>query len=157
MQKVAIIIVNWNGHKLLNDCFYAVYSQTYQNFDVYFVDNGSKDNSVSFVLENFPKTKIIKLKYNTGFAKGNNEGIKEAFKDKNINYIVCLNNDTIVEKNWLEELIKTAEGDEQIGAVSSKAYFNDNVTIQNAGLEFYKTPNKKGGAPQADPTRTPPA
>ena len=147
MKKVAIIIVNWNGLKYLEDCLISVYNQKYQNFYVYFVDNGSIDDSVNFVTNNFPKIKIIKLDRNTGFAKGNNEGIKEAFKDKDVEYIVCLNNDTIVDKNWLEELVKTAEKNSKIGGVSSKAYFDDKITIQNAGLEFYKVlqVNKKGG------------
>jgi len=147
IKKVAIIIVNWNGIRFLENCLNSVYNQTYQNFDVYFVDNGSKDGSVVFVRKNFPKIKIIELDHNTGFAKGNNEGINEAFKDQEVEYIVCLNNDTIVDKNWLEELVKTAEKDVKIGSVSSKAYFDDKITIQNAGLEFHKTiqTNKKGG------------
>lgn len=147
MKKVAIIIVNWNGLNFLNECLNSVYDQTYKNFDVYFVDNGSADLSVIFVRENFPEVKIFALNKNTGFAKGSNEGIKEALKDTEVNYIVCLNNDTIVNNNWLDELVKTASKDKIIGAVSSKAYFDDKVTIQNAGLEFYKAlqVNKKGG------------
>jgi len=135
-KKAAIIIVNWNGKKFLKNCLNAVYKQTYKNFDVYFVDNGSIDKSSDYVRKNYPKAKIIQLDKNYGFAKGNNEGIKEAFKDKQVEYIVCLNNDTIVDKNWLKELIKTAEKDEKIGAVSSKAYFSDGKTIQNAGLSY---------------------
>lgn len=146
-KKTALIIVNWNGFRFLKDCLSSVFNQTYKNFDVYFVDNGSKDDSIKFVEENFSKVKIIKLDKNTGFAKGNNIGIKEALKDKEIEYIVCLNNDTIIEQNWLEELIKTADTDLKIGSVSSKAYFSDNITINNAGLDFYKAlqTNKKGG------------
>jgi hypothetical protein len=111
------------------------------------VDNGSKDESIEFVKENFPQTKIIKLTKNTGFAKGNNIGIIDAFKDEGVKYVACLNNDTIVDKHWLGELVKTMEKNEGIGAVSSKAYFDDKKTIQNAGLEFYKAlqTNKKGG------------
>ncbi|MDK2907725.1 MAG: hypothetical protein PWQ87_183 [Candidatus Woesearchaeota archaeon] len=147
MKKAAIIIVNWNGKKFLKDCLNAVYKQTYENFEVYFVDNGSIDGSADYVKKNFPKAKVIKLSKNTGFAKGNNEGIKEAFKDKKVEYIVCLNNDTIVDKNWLKELVKTAEKDEKIGMVSSKAYFKDGKTIQNAGLIYSPSLhiNKKGG------------
>jgi len=145
-EKSAIIIVNWNGKKFLKNCLNAVYKQTYKNFQVYFVDNGSIDGSFDYVRENFPKAKIIQLDKNYGFAKGNNEGIKEAFKDKKVKYIICLNNDTIVDKNWLRELIKTAEKDKNIGAVSSKAYFKDGKTIQNAGLYYKQSPpNKIGG------------
>jgi len=145
--KAAVIIVNWNGLRFLKDCLTAVYNQTYKNFDVCFVDNGSMDESLKFVKENFSQTKIVALKKNTGFAQGNNEGIKEAFKDKSVEYIVCLNNDTIVDPNWLAELVKTADNDEKIGAVSSKAYFIDGKTINNAGLRFEKVlqANKKGG------------
>ncbi|MCF7831365.1 MAG: glycosyltransferase family 2 protein [Candidatus Pacebacteria bacterium] len=147
MKKVAIIVVNWNGIHLLRDCLEAVFTQSYKNFDVYFVDNGSVDDSLSFVRENFPKVHIIPLETNTGFAKGNNIGIARAFEDREVTYIVCLNNDTIVQNNWLEELVITAEKDQNIGAVSSKAYFIGGTVIQNAGLEFHKTiqANKNGG------------
>ena len=84
MKKVAIIIVNWNGLKFLKDCLESVFNQTYQNFDVYFVDNGSVDDSVDFVSKNFPQVKIMRLDTNTGFAKGNNIGIREAFKDEKV-------------------------------------------------------------------------
>ncbi|MDZ7799151.1 MAG: glycosyltransferase family 2 protein [Patescibacteria group bacterium] len=147
MKKAAIIIVNWNGKRFLKNCLNSVFNQTYKDFDVYFVDNGSVDGSSNYVKKNFPKVKIIKLDKNYGFAKGNNEGIKEAFKDKKVEYIVCLNNDTIVDKNWLKELVRTAEKSEKIGAVSSKAYFKDGKNIQNAGLIFSKALqiNKLGG------------
>lgn len=121
-KKIAIIIVNWNGKRLLKTCLKAVFDQTYKNFDVYFVDNGSEDGSGKFVENKFPKTKIIKLKENTGFAKGNNVGIKKAFEDKKVEYIVCLNNDTKVDKNWLKELVKPVQQNEKIGMVASKAF-----------------------------------
>ncbi|MFA5125794.1 MAG: glycosyltransferase family 2 protein [archaeon] len=136
MKKVSIIIVNWNGKKFLKNCLTAVFKQTYKNFDVYFVDNGSIDESSDYVKKNFPKVKIVQLDKNYGFAKGNNEGIKEAFKDKKMEYIVCLNNDTIVDKNWLKELVKTAESDKKIGMVSSKAYYKGGKIIQNAGFSL---------------------
>ena len=119
MKKAAIVIVNWNGKKFLRNCLDSVYKQTYKNFQLYFVDNGSIDGSSEFVKENYPRTMIMQLDKNYGFAKPNNIAIKEAFKDKSVEYIVCLNNDTIVDKNWLKELIKTALKDKKIGAVSS--------------------------------------
>ena len=133
MNKAAVIIVNWNGLKFLKDCLESVYKQTYTNFDVYFVDNGSVDDSVDFVFKNFPKVKIIKLDKNTGFAKGNNIGIKEAFKDNEVEYIVCVNNDTIVKNSWLEELVKTGEKFQWAGAVQSKIFLGDRKTIHSTG------------------------
>ncbi len=145
-KKASIIIVNWNGQKYLKNCLEAVYNQTCSNFDVILVDNGSEDNSVEFVKSNFPETKIINLKTNTGYARGNNYGIKESLKNKNIEYIVLLNNDTIVNNNWLEELIKTAKKDKKIGMVSSKALFSDGQ-VQTIGLSLEKNihGSKEGG------------
>lgn len=133
MKKAAIIIVNWNGKKFLKNLLDSVFKQTYKSFDVYLVDNGSIDESSEYVKKTFPKIKIIQLDKNYGFAKGNNEGIKEAFKDKKVEYIVCLNNDTIVDKNWLRELIKTTEKKENIGAVQSKIFLEDQKTIHSTG------------------------
>lgn len=143
MKRAAIIIVNWNGKKFLEDCLSSVYKQTYKNFDVYFVDNHSSDDSVKFVKKNFFNTKIIQLDKNYGFAKGNNEGIKEAFKNKSVEYIVCLNNDTIVDKNWLKELVKTVKKDRKIGAVGSKlVYWSKKDRINTMGV----IPLKNGNA-----------
>jgi len=137
-KKVAIIIVNWNGKKFIKDCLNAVFKQTHKKFKVYLVDNGSTDGSSDFVNKIFPQTKIIQLDKNYGFAKGNNVGIKEAFKDKSIKYIVCLNNDTIVDKNWLKEMVKTAGSNNKIGAVGSVSLY-PNKTIQNAGIRLLKS------------------
>ena len=90
--KVSIIIVNWNGKRFLRDCFDSLMAQTYRDFEVVFVDNDSKDESVSFVKEYFPETKIITLTDNLGFAEGNIIGYKYARGD----YICLLNNDTKV-------------------------------------------------------------
>jgi len=136
MIDVAIIITNFNGKKFLNKCLASVYNQSYSKFRVILVDNGSEDNSTRNLKKVFPKIKIIKLDKNYGFAKASNIGIIEAFKLKNIKYVVCLNNDTIVFKNWLKELITSVKKSQHIGAVSSKAYFKDGKTIQNAGLIY---------------------
>jgi len=135
--KVAIVIVNWNGLKFLNACFSALMKQTYTDFNIIFVDNGSIDASVQFVGDNFKQLKIITipLTNNTGFALGNNIGIRKALEDKDVDCIVCLNNDTIVDEHWLEELVKTATNSSSIGMVSSLALFPDN-TIHNAGLSL---------------------
>lgn len=138
-NKVGIIIVNWNGLRFLEDCLKSIYNQTYKDFKVIFVDNGSVDESIKFVEKEFPQTEIIKLSENTGFAKGNNIGINGALKDKEIKYIALLNNDTIVDKIWLEELIRTCEmyENEKAGMISSKTLLPNN-TIHNIGLALYK-------------------
>ncbi len=152
-KKAAIIIVNWNGKKFLKDCLSSVYKQTYKNFNVYFVDNGSIDGSVDFVKKNFPKTKIIELDKNYGFAKGNNIGISKTLKDKKVEYIILLNNDTIVDKNWLLELLKVYESSpHNLGGIQSKIILKESNKIHSSGIRisrdlstypegFYDTPD----------------
>ena len=136
-QKAAIIIVNWNGKKFLKNCLEAVFAQEYKNFEVYLVDNGSADESLKFVKDNFPRVKTIGLNKNTGFAKGNNEGIKVALLDKEVKHIVCLNNDTIVDKNWLESLVAAVDYRKKIDMVSSLCIFPDG-RVQSIGIRFEK-------------------
>ncbi|MDP2683603.1 MAG: glycosyltransferase family 2 protein [bacterium] len=132
--NTSIIIVNWNGLKHLKVCFNSIFTQSYKDFEIIFVDNGSTDGSVSFVRENFSAVKIIKLEKNYGFAEGNNIGIREALKNKEIRYIIALNNDTEVTPDWLENLIQTTKSDDTIGAVASKTlFFNQRDIIDSAG------------------------
>ena len=70
-SKVSIIVVNWNGQRFLKDCLSALLSQSYANCEIILVDNGSSDNSVRFVRENFPEVKIVELRENKGFTGGN--------------------------------------------------------------------------------------
>jgi hypothetical protein len=138
-KKVALIIINWNGKKFLKDCFTAVNNQTHDNFDVYFVDNGSTDGSVEYIRENFPKTKITELTYNSGFAKANNIGIIEAFKDSKVEYIACLNNDTKIDQKFLENLVNTIGKNDKIGSVAPKIkfFFEENL-IDSIGLLIHQ-------------------
>ena len=135
-SKVVIIIVNWNGKHLLEECLNSIEKQDYDNFSVIFVDNGSKDGSVEFVKENFSNIDIVELKENTGFAKGNNIGMHKAFDDSEVEYIAILNTDAMVEKNWLTEMMKVIKQDEKIGSIvpKIKKYYKRNIidSIGNA-------------------------
>ncbi len=134
-KKVAIIIVNWNGLQFLENCLRAVYSQTYANFDVYFVDNGSLDESVSFVKKNFSRADIIQLKKNTGFSYANNVGILKAFCDRDVRYVLTLNNDTKITPDCLSLLVTAIEQEEKRGSVSPKIkYFHDEQIIDSIGM-----------------------
>ena len=145
----AVIIVNWNGEKLLFDCFDSLRGQSYQNFKIVFVDNGSEDSSVEFVRKNFLdkdllKIEIIELSENTGFAKGNNIGISKALEDKNVQNIVLLNNDTKVEDDFLERLVSTTKDEalnnkyEKVGALAPKILLSDQKTVGNKQEEIKK-------------------
>lgn len=130
--KVSIIILNWNGKHLLKDCLDSVFNQTYPNYEVILVDNGSTDGSVELVKKEYSKAKLIKNDKNYGFAEGNNIGIRFALKGPEVENIVLLNNDTNVDKNWLKELV-----DAQADIAQSKILAPDGQ-ISSTGLLYSK-------------------
>lgn len=137
--KVSVIILNWNGQRYLRDCLVSVFDQTYTNYEVIFVDNGSTDGSVEYVRSNFLRAKVITNGRNLGFAQGNNIGIQEAFRDGDVKYIATLNNDTVVETEWLTPMIDIMEADESIGSCQSKVlFFEHRDTIDNIGIIISK-------------------
>lgn len=128
---ISIIIINFNGKRFLENCLRSVLTSNYTNFEVIIVDNASTDGSIELIQEKFQynNLKIVKTGLNLGFAEGNNLGAKMA-KGK---YVVFLNNDTEVDKNWLKELVKVMESDKSIGAAQSKLLLFDRKTIDSAG------------------------
>lgn len=99
-MKIAIVILNWNGRKLLEEFLPSVVSFS-KDATVYVADNASSDNSIAFVAKNFPTVKIIQNKINGGYAKGYNDAIMHIEAD-----VLCLlNNDVEVTENWLNPII----------------------------------------------------
>ena len=130
---VSIIIVNLNGGELIRNCLYSVFQTKYPKFEVIVVDNGSTDGSIELiqsVAEKRPiSVKIIKNQRNLGFAEGNNIGIRNS----NGEFIAFLNNDTVVDPNWLYHLIVVLEGDRKIAAVQSLLFTSDGSKINSLG------------------------
>lgn len=98
---MSIIILNYNAGNLLLDCIESVFKTAYDNIEVIVVDNASVDQSHKKCKEKFDKIKLIENKQNLGYCEGNNIGIRKA----NGEFIIILNPDTIVEPNWITELI----------------------------------------------------
>ena len=134
-MKVSIIIVNYNGKKVLPVCLTSIYNQTYKNFEVIIVDNASTDESVFDVEDNFPKVKIIKNKINYGFAKGNNIGIKRAKGE----YIIMVNPDTEMNKDFLEEMLYFASLGHRTAFVTPKVIRKDTGEIDTYGIRVPKS------------------
>lgn len=128
---VSIIIVNWNGLAHLPDCLDSLAAQTFRDFEVVLVDNGSTDKSVSFVEKHYSWVNVIVLPENTGFASGNNCGLEHSVGD----YIVTLNNDTRAEADWLETLVRVADAHPLAGMVGSRiCSFSDPDIIDSVGM-----------------------
>lgn len=127
--SVTIIVLNWNGRALLEQCLPALLQQNYPNFNVLLVDNASEDDSVAYVKSQFPQIQVIQNEANLGFAKGMNIGLRQHQAEIGI----LLNTDVEVCPDWLKELVRPIVNDPAIGITGSKLYFGDGRTLQHAG------------------------
>lgn len=126
LVDVSVIIVNWNVKELLGDCLRSIYSQTKTiSFEVVVVDNASSDGSVEMVSKEFPQVKLIANKENLGFAKANNQAIRES-KGR---YLMLLNPDTIVVGNALATMVLFMDNRKDAGAVGPRI-LNPDKTVQ---------------------------
>ncbi len=135
--QAAVIVVNWNGRHFLDDCLTALEKQTYPNFEVTLVDNGSTDGSVEFVRERFPRVRLIGLAENVGFAKANNLAIARALND-GAQYVALLNNDTKADERWLEHLVRAMASKSDIGICASKMLRMDDPRVLDSAGHIFK-------------------
>lgn len=123
---VYIVLVNWNGLEDTLECLRSLNEISYKNYKIVVVDNGSNNNQANVIKKKFPYIELIKNKRNEGFVVANNQGIELALKN-GADYILLLNNDTVVEQNFLNILINHAERNRDVGILSPKIlYFNSN-------------------------------
>ncbi len=113
---VSIVILNYNGVKYLQEFLPTVLATQYENYEVVVADNGSTDNSISFLQENFPSVKIITSPTNEGFAGGYNWALKLICAE----YYVLLNSDVAVTPNWLSPMVDLLTIDSNIAACQPK-------------------------------------
>src|SRR5688500_12675672 len=99
---VSIIVFSCNREGLLKDCLCSFCRRSYSNYEIILFDNGSSDESVSVVKENFPAVRVVELPENRGFTGGNAAGLDVA----NGEFIALVNNDARAERDWLERLIE---------------------------------------------------
>lgn len=118
--SVSIIVLNWNGAKDTIECLDSLKKINYPNYRIIVVDNGSTDGSPEAIRKEFPYVTLIKNKENLGCPEGMNTGIRKA-KSK---YVLLLNNDIVVDRNFLKELVKVAESDEKIAIAGPKIYYH---------------------------------
>jgi GT2 family glycosyltransferase len=133
MPRVTVVIPNWNGLDHLPECMAALARQTYGDFGVVVVDNGSSDGSLAWLRENAPETRIIARADNGGFAVAVNEGIRSADGD----YVALLNNDTLVDDRWLAELVATLDRTGYDLAASLMVFYDEPEVVNAAGDDYY--------------------
>ena len=136
--KISIIIVHWKDISCLKDCLFSLHKILYNNYDIIIVNNGP--NSLNGVYESTKeKTRVIQSSSNIGFAGGNNLGIKEALKNR-ADYVLLLNDDTVVSPDFLNVLFDYGENHPDTGMLGPKVYyFDEPKKISFAGAELDKT------------------
>src|SRR5215211_4249845 len=132
--ETTVVILNWNGARLLPDCLSALALQTYRDFRLVLVDNGSIDGS-GRLLDDLERTAhpdwlpaalpqlahVIRNTDNLGFAEGNNV----ALRDVRSRYVALLNNDAIADPGWLGEMVRVAErAPGEVGMIASTMLFD---------------------------------
>lgn len=128
--KLSVVIPNWNGVEYLRVCLPSIFLQTFKDFEIIVIDNGSTDGSVKYLKQNYPKVRIIKLDKNYGFAKAVNQGIAAAVGE----FIILLNNDTKVDSQCFDFLIKAVQARKDVGMVAAKMLqFHSPDLIDSAG------------------------
>jgi len=135
MERVAIVILNLNGGLDTLACLDSLQSQSYKNFTIVVIDNGSSDNSIE-LLQKYQKKhtnniKLIVNPKNFGFSGGANTGIEWALND-NYDYVVLFNNDATADKDWLKELVNAAKL-EEIGVGAGLFLHENGKTIDSTG------------------------
>ena len=124
--KVSIITVNWNGLDDTKECLESLKKLNYPDYEVIVVDNGSGGNDAQVLKDKFGDyIQLIRNDKNYGFGEGFNTGIRYAVANSQPKYILIINNDVVVHPALLDELVRVAEGDEQIGIVGPKIYYYD--------------------------------
>ncbi len=125
---VSIIIINFNGEKFIANCLNSIRKQTHKNKEVVVWDNNSSDSSLKIIRENFPEVKVIANKKNILFAKAINFSVKRCTG----NYLIILNPDTVLDKDFTLELLRKAEREKKAAAVVPKMLFSTLPTCINS-------------------------
>jgi GT2 family glycosyltransferase len=117
--SVAVIVLNWNGIDDTLDCLKSLAQVDYPCCEIVVVDNGSRESPQARIMEQFPSVTYLETGRNLGYAGGNNVGIRYALSQQH-DYVFVLNNDTIVEPDFLRHAVETARADPSIGVVGVK-------------------------------------
>ncbi|WP_229239768.1 glycosyltransferase family 2 protein [Echinicola soli] len=134
--SVAIIILNWNGYAHTSACLKSLQAAKMEDVEVILVDNASEDGAVAKLKSEFPQHTYLQNEQNLGFTGGNNVGIKHAL-EREIPYIMLLNNDTEVVPGFLGHLLHELKSHARLAAVQPLMYYlHDKHKVWNAGGKF---------------------
>ncbi|MBI4541227.1 MAG: glycosyltransferase family 2 protein [Gemmatimonadetes bacterium] len=128
--RVSVVIPTWNGAPMLTHALDSLARQTWSDFEIIVVDNGSSDGTAELVARQYPHVGLVHFRENRGFAAAVNAGIRESRGE----IVVLMNNDTEADARWLEALARALEAHPEVGSCASKVLdFHDRARIDSAG------------------------
>lgn len=127
---VSVAIINYNGAPHLEGCLSAVLAQSYQNMELFVIDNASTDGSADDVAGSFPEVRLIRNEANQGFCRAFNQGVRLSIGE----FVMPLNPDVLMSKDFVACMVAAARQGEEIGAVSGKLLRDEGGTIDSTGL-----------------------
>jgi GT2 family glycosyltransferase len=135
-SRTTVVLLNWNSHEMTAECIRSLLAMDGRDFEILVVDNGSTDGSVEMLTQGFPQITVLPQVRNLGFAAGCNVGVRHALA-KGTDYVLLLNNDTFVTRDFLSEMLAAIQSDPRIGAACPKIYFADQPDkLWYAGADF---------------------
>lgn len=140
MKELAIILLNYNNVNDTLECVKSIEDYYEREYTIIVVDNKSTDNSKEKLLENRHRYKLILNDVNEGFAQGNNVGIKWAIKE-GYEYIMLLNNDTLITKNSIETMVDEIKKDKNIGIISPRIMYypeKEKIWFDGGKIDWFK-------------------
>jgi GT2 family glycosyltransferase len=131
--KICVVLLNWNGRDDTLACLDSLKRSDYPRLEIVVVDQGSQDGLVEVLWQREPQVKLLVNKDNQGFTGGNNQGIRYGLEN-GADYILLLNNDTVVDRQCISELARVAENNPAIGALGPKVcQYDESNRIWSAG------------------------
>lgn len=127
IPKVSIIMVTWNSQHYIYNALESISSQTFKDFSVLIIDNHSIDGTLELIKKDFPQCYVIKNSKNAGYGKGNNQGMKLSRSE----YVLIMNPDIILDKNFLSNIIIFADNHKQGGSFCGKIFKQQNKNIDS--------------------------
>ena len=133
MALVSVVIPNLNGENFLPMCLDTLKTQTFRDFEIIVVDNGSRDGSLRLLNEKYPDVRIVSLDRNYGFAFPVNRGIEAASGE----FICLLNNDVELDPQWMEAMYMALNQNQEVGACGPKMMrYWERERINVLGIRF---------------------
>jgi len=123
-SKTLVVVLNWNSREMTAECIRSLLAMNSQDFRILVIDNGSRDESVEYLRVKFPQIGVISNGRNLGFAAGCNGGIRHALNER-AEFVLLVNNDTVVDPAMLQELLNTAVQEPEAAMVSPKIFYFD--------------------------------